>query len=455
MISRNYNVFTGKDLMKSCNLTEKVFTNKLNKLNRVYKLDFSKYKENPDETNSNYIFNSLEFEILKVLFNTIDTFPFHTTEKKFDDDNLRKIAMENDGKNFIDYIYHISNSIDDLEIPSLQAHIYASNTYSDTLEWLSAQNKSNTTLNDFFNYTNSLDLKTSAKLHRKLARAIDELLFEEQLNGNSIKNYSSSKNTWINTVDIRKTTVKNNGANQQKEDKNPPHFSSNNELIDFYLIEMLNKLSPKSRNPISVKKEFDELYNKDSSKNLALLISLEDKKKEILKSHFIINSFFNNVLDSYHLNKIKIIETIKEYQNKRYILQNLDSSLNSFLTTKNPLGNNKDFMFLYNNFYKALAVFSNLLMINRNKFIKTNSNNCEFENLLFDLQHIQSILDKYSTNENLSKFSKIDKNQLSQALSQFNKIKNNQSNNNMIKNNLNNITGNPIGEILNKKLNNL
>lgn len=81
MISRNYNVFTGKDLMKSCNLTEKVFTNKLNKLNRVYKLDFSKYKENPDETNSNYIFNSLEFEILKVLFNTIDTFPFHTTEK--------------------------------------------------------------------------------------------------------------------------------------------------------------------------------------------------------------------------------------------------------------------------------------------------------------------------------------------------------------------------------------
>ncbi|MCQ9933941.1 DUF6038 family protein, partial [Staphylococcus aureus] len=43
--------------MKECNLSEKMFKNSMDKLERVYKLDINRYKSNPSATNSGYSFN--------------------------------------------------------------------------------------------------------------------------------------------------------------------------------------------------------------------------------------------------------------------------------------------------------------------------------------------------------------------------------------------------------------
>lgn len=132
----NYKTYTGKDLMKECNLSEKMFKNRMDKLERVYKLKINRYKSNPSATNSSYSFNLFELELFKILLNTIEDFSVPTSAKNFDDIDLREEA--------------------------LKAQIYASENYSFTLEWLSAQSKCNDALSSFFNYTNSLDLNKSS-----------------------------------------------------------------------------------------------------------------------------------------------------------------------------------------------------------------------------------------------------------------------------------------------------
>ncbi|HFD7513370.1 TPA: DUF6038 family protein, partial [Staphylococcus aureus] len=180
----NYKYFTGKDLMKECNLSEKMFKNSLDKLERVYKLDINRYKSNPSATNSGYSFNLFELELFKILLNTIEDFPVPTSAKKFDDIDLREEALKKNNSQFISYITNISDSIDNIKNDALKAQIYASENYSFTLEWLSAQSKCNDALSSFFNYTNSLDLDKSSKLYRKLAHRIDELLFETLMEDN-------------------------------------------------------------------------------------------------------------------------------------------------------------------------------------------------------------------------------------------------------------------------------
>lgn len=68
--------------MKECNLSEKMFKNNMDKLERVYKLDITRYKSNPSATRSSYSFNLFELELFKILLNTIDFFPVPTSAKK-------------------------------------------------------------------------------------------------------------------------------------------------------------------------------------------------------------------------------------------------------------------------------------------------------------------------------------------------------------------------------------
>ncbi|MCH8652741.1 DUF6038 family protein, partial [Staphylococcus lugdunensis] len=165
-------------------MSEKMFKNSMNKLKRVYKLDINRYKSNPSATNSGYSFNLFELELFKILLNTIEDFPVPTSAKKFDDIDLREEALKKNNSQFISYITNISDSIDNIKNDALKAQIYASENYSFTLEWLSAQSKCNDALSSFFNYTNSLDLDKSSKLYRKLAHRIDELLFETLMEDN-------------------------------------------------------------------------------------------------------------------------------------------------------------------------------------------------------------------------------------------------------------------------------
>lgn len=170
--------------MKECNLSEKMFKNSMDKLERVYKLDINRYKSNPSATRSSYSFNLFELELFKILLNTIDFFPVPTSAKKFDDIDLRETALKNNNSQFICYITNITDSIDKIKNDALKAQIYASENYSSTIEWLSGQSKCNDSLSSFFTYTNSLDLNKSSELYRKLAHRIDELLFETLMEDN-------------------------------------------------------------------------------------------------------------------------------------------------------------------------------------------------------------------------------------------------------------------------------
>ena len=82
------------------------------------------------------------------MLNTIEDFPVPTSAKKFDDIDLREEALKKNNSQFISYITNI-DSIDNIKNDALKAQIYASENYSYTLEWLSAQSKCNDALSSF------------------------------------------------------------------------------------------------------------------------------------------------------------------------------------------------------------------------------------------------------------------------------------------------------------------
>lgn len=163
----NNQYFTGKDIIHDCKLTEKTFKTKMEKIARAYNLNISKYKSNPLESNSGYRFNLFEFELFKVLISCIDSYPLPTSEQGFFNEKKREKIKREESFKFANYINVISRTIDSIKNSELKAHIYASKIYSETMEWLSAQEKVNQSLSLFFNYTNSLSPTKSAKLHRE------------------------------------------------------------------------------------------------------------------------------------------------------------------------------------------------------------------------------------------------------------------------------------------------
>ena len=275
--------------MQECNLSEKMFKNSMDKLERVYKLDINRYKSNPSATRSSYSFNLFELELFKILLNTIEDFPVPTSAKKFDDIDLREEALKKNNSQFISYITNISDSIDNIKNDALKAQIYASENYSYTLEWLSAQSKCNDALSSFFNYTNSLDLDKSSKLYRKLAHRIDELLFETLMEDNmtfdndfnfkqlyKVHQYNKENNpenfiiyNQVEPDDSKCSNVKHEVARYISNEPSIDDYSerTDNKLLDFFIIDILNKLYLPSLNKrINHKIVTYDIQNDDEAK---------------------------------------------------------------------------------------------------------------------------------------------------------------------------------------------
>ncbi len=188
--------YTAKNLMDSLNIKNyKVFQRKQKLIARIFDIDFTNYQigENPEDTTTPYRFTKYEFELLKILFKNIEKSPFALTEAKFNSESNREKALLNNNSDlFLSYIQSITEDIDLIDSKYLKAHIYASEKYEETAEWLSAHQKINDSLQTFFTYTNSLNDYDSAKLLRKLSYTIDELLFESLVEQNEI-NIQQSK----------------------------------------------------------------------------------------------------------------------------------------------------------------------------------------------------------------------------------------------------------------------
>ena len=458
--------------MKECNLSEKMFKNSMNKLKRVYKLDINRYKSNPSATNSGYSFNLFELELFKILLNTIEDFPVPTSAKKFDDIDLREEALKKNNSQFISYITNISDSIDNIKNDALKAQIYASENYSFTLEWLSAQSKCNDALSSFFNYTNSLDLDKSSKLYRKLAHRIDELLFETLMEDNmtfdndfnfkqlyKVHQYNKENNpenfiiyNQVEPDDSKYSNVNHEVARYISNEPTIDEYSerTDNKLLDFFIIDILNKLYLPSLNKRINHKIVTDDIQTDESK-----IREKLRKKEIVKYPFNVNGYFLSIENDLFSNYQRIINTINQYKNNTFDLQNFESRLDNIINSSKPLISNDKFFHIYKEFYLSLSKFSNLFYTNRQSYIDDGMSPNQVESFLNDLYRIHLLLDKYSFNEDIEPLSKINITELTNAFHLFEEIKSTQIKDEIVSKQVNDLSSWSIAKTLSETLDNL
>lgn len=468
----NYKYFTGKDLMKECNLSEKMFKNSMDKLKRVYNLDINRYKSNPSATRSSYSFNLFELELFKILLNTIEDFPIPTFAKKFDDIDLREEALKKNNSQFISYITNISDSIDSIKNDALKAQIYASENYSFTLEWLSAQSKCNDALSSFFNYTNSLDLDKSSQLYRKLAHRIDELLFETLMEDNitfdndfnfkqlyKVHQYNKENNpenfiiyNQVEPDDSKYSNVNHEVARYISNEPSIDEYSerTDNKLLDFFIIDILNKLYLPSLNKRINHKIVTYDIKNDESK-----IREKLRKKEIVKYPFNVNGYFLRIENDLFSNYQRIINTINQYKNRTFDLQNFESRLKNIINSPEPLISNDKFLNIYKDFYLSLSKFSNLFYTNRQSYVDDGISPNQVESFLNDLYRIHLLLDKYSFNEDIEPLSKINITELTNAFHLFEEIKSTQIKDEIVSKQVNDLSSWSIAKTLSETLDNL
>ncbi|MGW7809346.1 DUF6038 family protein [Staphylococcus xylosus] len=471
----NYKYFTGKDLMKECNLSEKMFKNSMDKLERVYKLDINRYKSNPSATRSSYSFNLFELELFKILLNTIEDFPVPTSAKKFDDIDLREEALKKNNSQFISYITNITDSIDNIKNDALKAQIYASENYSSTLEWLSGQSKCNDALSSFFNYTNSLDLNKSSELYRKLAHRIDELLFETLMEDNLTydndfnfkqlyKAHQYDKENDPENFIIYSGDESDNSNSSKGKHKvaryisNEPSIdkyseSTDNKLLDFFIIDILNKLYlPNLDQRINHRIVSSDMQNENDDESK---IREKARRKEIVKYPFGINGYFIGIEDDFFANHQRIINAIDWYKNKTFDLQNFETRLDNIINNSAPLISNDKFLHLYKDFYLSLSKFSNLFYINYHSYINDGLSPNQLESFLNDLYRIHLLLDKYSYGTDLELLSKINHTELINSFQLFKKVKSSQNKDNMVSKQVNDLSSWSVAKTLSETLNNL
>lgn len=458
--------------MKECNLSEKMFKNSMDKLKRVYNLDINRYKSNPSATRSSYSFNLFELELFKILLNTIEDFPIPTFAKKFDDIDLREEALKKNNSQFISYITNISDSIDSIKNDALKAQIYASENYSFTLEWLSAQSKCNDALSSFFNYTNSLDLDKSSQLYRKLAHRIDELLFETLMEDNitfdndfnfkqlyKVHQYNKENNpenfiiyNQVEPDDSKYSNVNHEVARYISNEPSIDEYSerTDNKLLDFFIIDILNKLYLPSLNKRINHKIVTYDIKNDESK-----IREKLRKKEIVKYPFNVNGYFLRIENDLFSNYQRIINTINQYKNRTFDLQNFESRLKNIINSPEPLISNDKFLNIYKDFYLSLSKFSNLFYTNRQSYVDDGISPNQVESFLNDLYRIHLLLDKYSFNEDIEPLSKINITELTNAFHLFEEIKSTQIKDEIVSKQVNDLSSWSIAKTLSETLDNL
>lgn len=434
----NYQYFTGKDVIKDCKLTEKTFKTKMEKIARVYKLDVNKYKTNPLESNSGYRFNLYEFELFKVLISCIDSYPLPTSKQGFFNESKREKIKREESFKFVNYINIISQTIDSIKNTELKAHIYASKIYSETMEWLSAQEKVNTSLSFFFNYTSSLSPSKSAKLHRELSDAIDNILFNHCLDnftdfeGNL--NFKYYYNQMYPSLD---SLFESNVENLEIDEK----------LIDEYIIYLLNKLYLE---PLSTR--IAKEINNHRKMNVRNVNYEKIRKEEIHKYPFGVNAYFSLIQSSHYSNYLKISDAINLYKANAYKWQNIENKLEKIINSKNPIIKNDNFYKHFYDFYLSLSKFSNLILINYSNYIDKGVDKNEVEAIIKDLREVYYLIDKYAFSDKITRLSYIDRNNLFNALDKFKNIKNNYQSLNI---HARNLSGDYIAEQLNDHLKHL
>lgn len=481
--------YTAKDLRDSLNyMTPKVFQRKQKLIARLYDIDFSNYQigESSEDTTTAYKFTKYEFELLKILFKNIEKSPFALTEAKFNSESNREKALLNNNSDlFLSYIQSITEDIDLIDSKYLKAHIYASEKYEETAEWLSAHQKINDSLQTFFTYTNSLNDYDSAKLLRKLSFTIDELLFDslverEEINIQQFKylldessfeknDENSSEESKDSNIDFKESYAKKqwyksyyNGLipdEYSKHIKSYRHSSNENiksNLIDVYISNLLKSLylAPLEKR-VDIK--FKELYNDNRKANMKSNYEEQRKLREKIRSQeklkypMTVNYVYCDIFDGLSGNYTLIHEAIDKYKRKQMDLLDFDSKIKYKDSEILKLSQNDLFIEFFEEFYNSLLLFSSQVTQFQNQFIKDGVQDNLIDILYGDLRKIFHLMDPYISKDD-HKVINFNHPIMNQAMLYFYDLKNNLDEDKVINERINNITSWNIADKMHKNL---
>lgn len=434
-----FKVYSSADIKKQLNITAKMFDNRSKAIEAVYGISIDDFREDPTNRHSNFKLNIYEFELLKVIFSNIADYPFGTG-KKLNDLEKKKLEKK-EGAAFTNYLKNISNSIDSIQNVKLKAYIYASSTYESTMEWISAHDKLNETLSNFFQYTNTLDDDRCSDLYRKLSYKIDEVIYEsieEHVNNehfssqyesdslfHDLKDYkfSYSKNKWLkrNNPDALNTTLIYEDQEIQSilKEYNIPNIDNiintrrtipknsttmNHSTLDVFLIDLLMNVHStplKQRINTALNQELKEidiahLSDEEISKKTDRIIKLET-----IKMFYGGDQAFSLINDNYYENILRISYAVNSYNNVRADLQTYSDRLKKINNEIYKLSNHEGFTYHFDKLYKELVRFSGVMMMNKNSFIEHGVDKDIIDYLFIDLYKIYQLIDTYHLKRNI------------------------------------------------------
>lgn len=422
--------YSAKNIRDTLGISPKTFKQMSEKLKILYDIDLSRYREDPDGNSSNFKLNLYEVELLTILFKAVNEFPFKVTEQNFYDEQARQKAKYNTPESFLKFIASVAENIDAIEDIQLKTHLFASDSYDETREYLSARQKLQQSLSNFIQYTGTLDSRESSKRQRELAYRIDEMLFELMDEKES-----------INDIDVRDegfiwqenpTNLQNFHARfefYKKKDSPetlPPENEIKDQLLDYYIVDMLNDMYSDRE---SMKKSIKEKYeitskNEDIENQIRIM-------QQSLKVWDVMDPFSIEIQNSYHENFKKVEDTVDYYYRNNYRKMNYADKLKLIHRNYKKTEAHQYFSFHLQNFYKELQKITILADLNRDRFIQDGIAPEMIDHFIYDTKRIYKLINNYNITGNIEG-TKDSSERFSDLLKKFEMIKTTMINDNYV-----------------------
>ncbi|WP_336942608.1 DUF6038 family protein [Staphylococcus hominis] len=287
-------------IREKVDLSEKIMTNQMKLLYKIFDIDISKYQ--PDnyhgksENNQfNYSFNSSQYQILSILIRLLKKYPLPTTPNNIDYINaINESISKSNAQEFEDFLKLGIKEVKDIEFRKLKKILDTDFSFQ-TMKRLAAESDIlEKKLITFFNAVKESNFYENVILYQKLSSAIERVLFEHQDEKenynkfiNSLRSNDDSIITCDNNVVSRYQSLKELILSGKSGDFNALY----DEFINYSSIahkheiteEETNSMNTSPHTSINIKEVFIDKYNfKIPFIDQILLKSLQSDNKKFL-----------------------------------------------------------------------------------------------------------------------------------------------------------------------------
>ncbi|OIS43349.1 hypothetical protein A4A25_09760, partial [Staphylococcus hominis] len=287
-------------IREKVDLSEKIMTNQMKLLYKIFDIDISKYQ--PDnyhgksENNQfNYSFNSSQYQILSILIRLLKKYPLPTTPNNIDYINaINESISKSNAQEFEDFLKLGIKEVKDIEFRKLKKILDTDFSFQ-TMKRLAAESDIlEKKLITFFNAVKESNFYENVILYQKLSSAIERVLFEHQDEKenynkfiNSLRSNDDSIITCDNDVVSRYQSLKELILSGKSNDFNALY----DEFINYSSIaheheiieEATVSINTSSNTSIHTKEVFIDKYNfKIPFIDQILLKSLQSDNKKFL-----------------------------------------------------------------------------------------------------------------------------------------------------------------------------